>query len=964
MGTTVTEEQTDDLRAANAQLKAVINIGLELASERDSNRLLHIVCVAARDVFSATYVTLGIVGREQRQVRKFLVCGADATCQARAANWIKTGDATTGILATVVAEPRTVRGANPGGDPASIGLPAAHPEVRAFLAAPIASPTQVFGWICLVANQGKTFTDSDEQLLGALGAQVGRVYENNCFHDITQKRAEELEHEILERKRVEEQLLASIKDNVDLRDAIDQHAIVAVTDPRGRLTFANDRFCELSGYSRQELIGQDHRIINSGHHSKEFIRNLWATIKQGKAWHGELKNKTKDGTFYWLDTTIVPFLNDDGTPRQYMAIRTVVTERKEAELALRDERDRAQRYLDTAEVILLKLDTDCRITLVNRYLCTMLGWGVDELLGCNWIDMCIPVRLRDEYRQKFQELLAGDWPVVENPILTRSGGERLVEWRNGLERDDEGKVVGTFSSGTDITERTRAIEADRAAEERTRFALQSANVGTWDMDYTTGVLQWSNVLEAHYGLQPGTFAGTFPAFIERIHPDDRESVTQSLEQAAASGTDFSALHRTIWPDGSVHWLSCAGRIHLGPEGTPARGVGISLDVTERRTLEEQYQQAQKMEAVGRLAGGVAHDFNNLLTVILGYCELLLADPIPNAARRSDMEEIQKAGERAAGLTRQLLAFSRKQIVEPTLLDVNGIVTGMMEMLKRLIGEDMKIVLGLSPGLALVTADRGQLEQIVMNLAVNARDAMPVGGTLRIETANVEFDENYTSSHIALKRGSYIVLSVTDTGIGMTAEVQARLFEPFFTTKEAGRGTGLGLATVHGIVTQAGGGVTVDSEWGRGTSLKVYLPMASRAQGIVDAPLPVARPAAIGQTILVVEDEGGLRELTRRLLRSQGFNVLVAANAEEALAVVRQNSVIDVVLTDVVMPGASGPQLSRQLFETRPELRIVYMSGYTEDSIVHHGVLDPGIDFLHKPFSSDSLGRKLREVLDR
>ena len=316
-----------------------------------------------------------------------------------------------------------------------------------------------------------------------------------------------------------------------------------------------------------------------------------------------------------------------------------------------------------------------------------------------------------------------------------------------------GDVIGTFSSGTDITERHQAVEALRTAEERMRFALQSADVGIWDMDYTTGVLRWSEILEAQYGLQPGTFGGTFEAFVERIHPDDRESVLETLEKAMKSGADFSIQHRSIWPDGTVRWLSGAGRIHLGEHGEPVRGVGISLDVTERRTLEEQYQQAQKMEAIGRLAGGVAHDFNNLLTVILGYCELLLADLDPDDPRQADIAEIQKAGARAAGLTRQLLAFSRKQIIEPTLLDLNAVVADMRAMLGRLIGEDVKVVLGLRPELALVKADRGQVEQIVMNLAVNARDAMPNGGTLTIETANVELDEHYAQTHLDGDTGS-------------------------------------------------------------------------------------------------------------------------------------------------------------------------------------------------------------------
>jgi CheY-like chemotaxis protein len=381
-------------------------------------------------------------------------------------------------------------------------------------------------------------------------------------------------------------------------------------------------------------------------------------------------------------------------------------------------------------------------------------------------------------------------------------------------------------------------------------------------------------------------------------------------------------------------------------------------------LEQQYQQAQKMEAIGRLAGGVAHDFNNLLTAILGYCELLLVDLGPTDLHHTDVVEIQKAGERAAELTRQLLAFSRKQIIEPTVLDLNRVVTDLQSMLGRLIEEDVKVMLALGPDLARVKADRGQVEQIVLNLAVNARDAMPAGGTLTIETANVELDEHYASAHFCVKPGPYVVLTVTDTGTGMTPLVQARLFEPYFTTKEPGKGTGLGLATIHGIVTRSGGSVHVYSEVGRGTSFKVYFPKVDSAEMVVETARAVSRPHAGGQTVLLVEDSEGLRDLARRLLERQGYTVLAAGNAEEALQLFEHNARIDVLLTDVVMPGASGPELTRQLIERRPELRVIYMSGYTEEAIVHHGVLHSGVAFLHKPFTSDTLGKKIREVLDR
>jgi PAS domain S-box-containing protein len=934
-------ETAGGLRNANARLRAVINIGLELASERDADRLLQRVCVAARELFGATYVTLGIVDLDDRTVQRFLSCGTDANCGSGAATWIKAGDKVSGILEMVVAERRTVRGDNPGGDPTRLHFPVLHPDVQAFLVAPIGSPAHVYGWMCLVGNEGRTFTDDDEGLVMALAGQVGRIYE--------------LEDEIVERKQ--------------------------------------------------------------------------------------------------------------------------------AESALRYERDRAQRYLDTADVILLALDTNGRITLVNRYACSVLGWTADELRGRSWSETCLPARIQTAFATRFANLLGGDLSVIENAILTKSGEERLFEWRNTVLRDDADNVTGTISSGTDITdrklaegaqrasegryrtlfeyapdgiviadresyyvdanpsvcrmlgytrdeliglhasdivnqteipqirlalhaitttsdyhrewqfrrkdgsvfvadviatpmpdgnllgmirdvtERNHAIDALRTAEERTRFALEAAGVGIWDMNFSTGVIQCSTILESQYGLQPGAFDGTFEMFAGRIHPDDRESVVETLMQAKA-GADFFLQHRTLWPDGTVRWLSGAGRVLLGEHGEPLRGVGISLDVTERHTLEEQFQQAQKMEAIGRLAGGVAHDFNNLLTVILGFCELSLAGLAPDDPRQADIGEIQKAGMSAAELTRQLLAFSRKQIIQPTQLDLNVVVADLRGMLERLIGEDVTVVLRLGAELAHVMADRGQIEQIVLNLAVNARDAMPSGGTLTIETANVELDEHYAKSHLAVTPGPHVVLTMTDTGIGMSPQVQARLFEPFFTTKEPGKGTGLGLAMVHGIVAQSGGIVNVHSEVGRGTSFTVYFPRADAAAKVIDTPPAVARPRTAIETVLVVEDADGLRELTKRLLERQGYTVLVAANAEEARQLFDRNPSISVLLTDVVMPGASGPELTRQLVEQRPALKVIYMSGYTEEAIVHRGILDPGIAFLHKPFTSDTLGRKIREVLDR
>ncbi len=430
--------------------------------------------------------------------------------------------------------------------------------------------------------------------------------------------------------------------------------------------------------------------------------------------------------------------------------------------------------------------------------------------------------------------------------------------------------------------------------------------------------------------------------------------------------DSGVLQHTEEPyevQGEKRWMRTIRVPYRDSQGQVTGVLVVFEDVTERRLMEQQFQQAQKMEAMGQLAGGIAHDFNNLLTAILGYCGLLLEDLTPGGPHARDVGEIQKAGVRAAELTRQLLAFSRKEIIAPASLDLNAVVTEMRAMLDRLIRENVRIVVGLMPDLGLVTADRGQVEQIVINLAVNARDAMPDGGTLGIETANVDLDEHYARTHPTVTPGPHVCLTITDTGSGMTPEVSARIFEPFFTTKTRGRGTGLGLASVQGTLARCGGSIAVYSEVGNGSAFKVYFPRAA-ATAMAPAPVPAVVPLLAGsETVLVVEDADGLRELIRLLLKRQGYTVLAAANADEARGLFAEHPAIAVLLTDVVMPGASGPELTRELVAGRPSLKVIYMSGYTEDTIAQHGVLLPGIAFLAKPFTAETLCRKIRSVLD-
>jgi hypothetical protein len=460
----------------------------------------------------------------------------------------------------------------------------------------------------------------------------------------------------------------------------------------------------------------------------------------------------------------------------------------------------------------------------------------------------------------------------------------------------------------------------------------------------------------HYGYTRGEFA---TMTLADIRPADeahspRDSVPETADEKQAS------RHRR--KDGSA--ITVEIKAHdLTFENRRAR-LALVSDVTERRRLEDQLRQAQKMEAVGRLAGGIAHDFNNVLSVILSYGDMLLSDLKPGEPMRDDVEEIRKAATRAADLTRQLLMFSRQQVIEPKVLDLNDVVTGMNKMLQRILGADVSFVFSPQQPLGRVRIDPGSIEQVIMNLVVNARDAMPTGGTLTLETANTLLDDEYAKTHYGVTPGRYVVLTVTDTGVGMDKATQTRVFEPFFTTKEAGRGTGLGLSTVFGIVQQGGGSVTLESERGKGASFKVYLP---RVDAKIESVRPTQPPTASRGTeiVLLVEDDDQVRTVSRGILRRSGYQVLEARNAGEALLLAEAQApgTIHLLLADVVMPQVSGPDLAKRLASIHPTMKVLFMSGYTDDNVVRHGVVRSAISFVQKPITPEMLTAKVREVLD-
>jgi two-component system cell cycle sensor histidine kinase/response regulator CckA len=512
----------------------------------------------------------------------------------------------------------------------------------------------------------------------------------------------------------------------------------------------------------------------------------------------------------------------------------------------------------------------------------------------------------------------------------------------------------------DISERKRAEAALRESEQRYRLLTENSSDLITMFDQEHRVIYASPSFQQVLGYDPAQVIGT--TIFNRIHPDDRElmSHAQSLLETEGTAETTIRLHHA---DGSWHWFEATATASTW-EGKPCF-IGRSRDVTEHKRLEGQLLQSQKMESIGRLAGGVAHDFNNLLTVIIGHAEMAHESLPRDHPVRSDMEELIKAGGRASSLTRQLLAFARKQIIEPRVLMLNDLILDMDRLLRRLIGEDIELITLPAANLGWVKVDPGQIEQVIVNLAVNSRDAMPSGGRLTIETRNATLDEVYAHQHIEAAVGAYVLLGISDTGIGMDAEVQAHLFEPFFTTKSAGRGTGLGLATCYGIVKQHGGVINCYSEVGHGTTFKIYLPRVEALPQTEQRPTYTEEMPRGSETVLLVEDEAAVRTLAARILRDQGYVVLEAANGEEGLRLAQERGgeIIDLLLTDVVMPRMSGVALAEQLQALRPAIKVLFTSGYTDNAIIHHSQVDPGIAFLHKPFSPAALARKVRDVLD-
>ena len=592
----------------------------------------------------------------------------------------------------------------------------------------------------------------------------------------------------------------------------------------------------------------------------------------------------------------------------------------------------------------------------------MLGYTEEELKSSSSFDQIHPDD-RDRVREAAAEARrTGVGKPLEYRMRHKDGTWRVLESTASVIRSPSGEPEGLVIVNRDITERKKAAESLRQTESGFRSMIEDAPYGIYRADIDGKLLRANPALQKILGYDnlDELLNATLPTDIFR-NPNDFNGLKELLESANEFKDVELELKRR---DGAPITVRCTGRkVKEEHHGVPCFDV-FAEDVTERRVLERQLRMAGKMEAVGRLSGGIAHDFNNLLGVIIGYSQVLKRKLGSGTDLLECAEEIEKAGQRAASLTRQLLAFSRQQILTPSILKLNDLVLDMTKMLPRLLGEDITIITSLGPELGMVKADQGQIEQVIMNLAVNARDAMPEGGKLRIETANVEFDQAYAWRHAGAKLGSYVMLAVIDSGVGIEAETLAHIFEPFFTTKEVGKGTGLGLATVYGVVKQSGGYIWVDSEPGKGASFQIYLPRIAEPTPTAAVAAPAIETIAGSETILLVEDSEPLRRLTQSFLETHGFRVLVAQDGEEALRVEAKHSAkIDLLLTDVVMPGMNGKVLAQKLLPKQPGMQVLYISGYTDSFVARHGVLEAGTVLLHKPYTEEALVRKVREVLD-
>jgi two-component system, cell cycle sensor histidine kinase and response regulator CckA len=726
----------------------------------------------------------------------------------------------------------------------------------------------------------------------------------------------------------------------------------------GTILRVNQAELDLMGYLRDHYVG---RNISEFHVDRPVIDDILRRLSLGEVLHDyPARLRCKDGSIKHVLIDSSAYFERGEFVHTRCFTRDVTASRLAHEATVR----LAAIVASSADAIVGKT-LEGIITSWNAAAERIFGYTKEEMIGQS-IYRLIPVELHGSERVLLEQVSRGE-PVklAETERITKDGRHLRISVSVSPIRDALDVVVGASSIKRDITERREAEEALRQSQERLRLAVRAARMGTWHWQLDGNSLSWDEGLEALYDLPPGVKITSYEEFLARVHPDDQAFVEKSIERALNDPGGLDYEFRVVLPNGQVRWLADQGRVVRDESGKILYMTGVCLDVTERKHVEERLRQAQRMESVGQLAGGIAHEANNMMSVVLGCADYVLQRSDLSEPVRQDVEQIWKAAKRTAGVTQQLLAFSRRQVLQPQTLDLNATVRGLEPILTRTLGESSGLRMHLSPSLGRIRADPGQLEQVLINLTLNARDAMQDGGRLTIETMNVVLDPHYIAAKPVetLKPGEYAALIVTDTGHGMDRDTLGRIFEPFFTTKSVGQGTGLGLSTAYGIVKQSGGFIWTYSEPGLGTTFKLYFPLVA-GSGEETQPHEATPAAHANEVILIAEDEPMVRAIMARTLRECGYSVQEAADGREALEMLdAREGAINLIIADVVMPGLGAREMSARLAERWPQVPVLFTSGYTGLDVVRRGLLEEGRDFIQKPLAPEALIRKVRQMVD-
>ena len=765
--------------------------------------------------------------------------------------------------------------------------------------------------------------------------------------------------DITERRKAEDALQESEQKYRLLADnSID---VIWQMDLKFRFIYVSPSVLQITGYSREEFIGTRLHQHTSGKEFKKLVQLALSELKnyrRGRHVIFETQLFKKDGKEFPVEISAKVLVNEKGKPVGYQGSVRDTTRRKEIENENLKQAEFLDRLIETIPLPLFYKNKEGQYLGFNKAFEQLIGKSRESMVGKTVFDLGYGDLARI-YHKMDTELLKHPGRQTYEGVLKNSKGKlRNMIFDKATFNDHRGKVAGLIGIITDITERKKTEEQMRKL---TSAVEQSpSSVVITDLE---GNIEYINPKFTEItGYTSEETLGKNPRFLKSGETPPFEY--QNMWRTISSGKEWRGRFHNRKKTGELFWESATISPIKDSQGKITHYIGIKEDITEKIKLEEQFQQSQKMEAIGRLAGGVAHDFNNLLTVIRGYSDLMIKGLKPDNRFFKHANQIHEAALRASSLTDQLLAFSRKQVIEPRILNLNESVKQTEKMLHRLIGEDIHLTVILDPELGNVRVDPGQIVQILLNLAVNSRDAMPRGGKLIIETRNTILDEHYTQTHLPVIPGRYIMLAVSDTGEGMDQETQSHIFEPFYTTKEKGRGTGLGLSTVYGIIKQNNGYVWVYSEPGRGTTFKIYFPLIEKTKKQKSAGQKSIRTLKGTETLLIVEDDDTVRAVTKISLESFGYKVIEAADGESALKLLKENiDQIDLAITDVIMPHIGGSELAGKLKGIKAEIKILFVSGYTDDTISHHGILRNGVNYLQKPFTSDRLAAKVREILD-